>query len=336
MYQLPASIRIKHFTYTYPTNYSLTGYLKDFIFPRKTLQKAQALIAAIRDEKPRIIHLHTHFRELPIGVEAARQSGAKLVYTQHLSVFSQGGIKFRIMAMALRRYYRKCHSIAVSEEIYQEINTMGFRGRKTLYTKLENKLNLNLYPLHHQPHEGIRVVYVARLSSVKGHLDLVRAWAKLSAYPFEVKLFLIGPDYLNNQVQDLCKTLGIENSVVFTGAVTNIPELLAQADIGVFPSYNEGLPIALLEKMAFGIPTIVSNIEALTSIVQHHVNGLIFEKANTDDLAQTLDQLIRDPELRGKLGQAARQTIEQRFGTYNVAAANEMFYQKVLNLSSPA
>ena len=144
---------------------------------------------------------------------------------------------------------------------------------------------------------------------------------------------MVGPDELNGEMQRLAAKLVPDKSIVFTGPKNNITEILSTCDFAVFPSHKEGLPIALLEKMAMGLPVIVSSIPELTSVVKDNINGLVFECGNADDLAKKISLLLADSELREFLGHNARKTIAEKYGSENIALPNELLYEKIIRKS---
>jgi glycosyltransferase involved in cell wall biosynthesis len=159
---------------------------------------------------------------------------------------------------------------------------------------------------------------------------LIHAWSKLPS-GIKKKLLLVGPDELNHEIHDLARKMVPDDSVVFLGEQLNIRELLAECDFAVLPSFKEGLPISLLEKMAMELPVVVSDIPELTSVIEDGVTGLIFKCGDADDLAAKLLVMIQDAALREKLGGNARSAVEERFGSRNIALPNEKVYENVMN-----
>jgi glycosyltransferase involved in cell wall biosynthesis len=118
------------------------------------------------------------------------------------------------------------------------------------------------------------------------------------------------------------KALGISESCVFRGhtAAPQVRETLAGAHIYVLPSYAEGLSVALLEGMAHGCAAIATPVGEHRLVLAHESNALVVEPGDVEALSAALALLIDDPDLRDKLGAAARATIAARF-TAGVALA---------------
>ena len=88
--------------------------------------------------------------------------------------------------------------------------------------------------------------------------------------------------------------------------MTDVKKYLNQSTIGIFPSQKEGLPLSLLEMMAYNLPIIVSNIEELTSIIGHKQEGLVFELDNIDDLKSKIEFAMKNKDKMIQYGKNAR------------------------------
>jgi len=94
---------------------------------------------------------------------------------------------------------------------------------------------------------------------------------------------------------------------------TQTAELLAGASVFVLPSYAEGLPMALLEAMSWGLPVIASPVGGIPQVVRQDDNGLLIDPGDVDALSGALRRLLAEPALRQRLGKAARATVEKSF-----------------------
>lgn len=101
--------------------------------------------------------------------------------------------------------------------------------------------------------------HVGRFSQEKNHSKILNVFANIHAKNFDTVLLLCGDGPTRKQTEDLAAALGITNSVLFLGVVDNIPSILSASDVLIFPSIHEGLPYALLEAQANGLPCVVSD-----------------------------------------------------------------------------
>jgi colanic acid/amylovoran biosynthesis glycosyltransferase len=165
---------------------------------------------------------------------------------------------------------------------------------------------------------SLQFVCTGRMVAAKGHRILLEALALLAAEDAPFTCTLIGDGPERRALESLCEQRGIADRVRFLGAMAHQPTLseVAQADVFVLASFAEGLPVALMEAMALGVPCISTTIAAIPELIFHSENGLLVPPANPDALLHALKQLANDAELRGQFGQKARATVEDR---YNLA-----------------
>jgi len=154
-----------------------------------------------------------------------------------------------------------------------------------------------------------------RMVAAKGHRILLEAIAELAARQIEVTCTLIGDGPERKALELLCARLGITHQLRFLGAMAHQTTLaeVAKADVFVLASFAEGLPVALMEAMALGVPCVSTTIAAIPELIQSGANGLLVPPANSQALATALSQLATQPELRLQLGQKARQTAAESY-----------------------
>ncbi|MCW5200279.1 glycosyltransferase family 4 protein [Desulfobulbus sp. F4] len=122
---------------------------------------------------------------------------------------------------------------------------------------------------------------------------------------------------------------GCSGSVYFAGAVQDVGEHLRKARLFVLPSRVEGLSNALLEAMSWGLPTVVSDIQANKAVVRHQENGWVVPVNDSKALADAMRLLLADEPLSLRLGQSARQTITEQYTISRVARLIAALYRKL-------
>ena len=164
----------------------------------------------------------------------------------------------------------------------------------------------------------VRFVCTGRMVAAKGHRILIEALSALSAAKVDFDCVLIGDGPERGALESLCKERGIAEQVRFLGAMAHQAALaeVAQADVFVLASFAEGLPVALMEAMAFGVPCVSTTIAAIPELIQDGQNGLLVSPANSSCLSDALRLLAEDAGLRRELGRKARSTAEEH---YNLA-----------------
>lgn len=158
------------------------------------------------------------------------------------------------------------------------------------------------------------LLFLGNLGKGKGTYDLVRAFARVAPLFPRLKLICAGVGSLD-EVRQLATQLDVSNRVVCPGWLN--PERknaeLASGTLFILPSYAEGMPMALLEAMSWGLPVIATPVGGIPQVIEHDVNGLLVPAGDIDGLAANITRLMKDPALRERLGAAARTTIETGF-----------------------
>lgn len=169
--------------------------------------------------------------------------------------------------------------------------------------------------------EACRFVMVGSLIERKRVDRIITAFGTLSS---DTRLTIIGDGPEQARLQALVERSGLRERVEFTGAVPPqaIAERLAQADVFVLASRSEGRPNAVLEAMAAGLPVIASNIPGVDELVEHGTTGFLFNPDSVDNLTRHMQSLADAPDLRRRLGGAARDAIRRRGLLWRATAEN--------------
>jgi glycosyltransferase involved in cell wall biosynthesis/folate-dependent phosphoribosylglycinamide formyltransferase PurN len=173
------------------------------------------------------------------------------------------------------------------------------------------------------PDSGRIAIYTGRLVSYKGLPELLETWRPIASGHANARLLLVGTGGLDlhnceEELRRYVREHALDESVVFTGAVDDVSELLQASDFFVFPTRNESFGGALVEAMACGLPGIATPVGAIPSIVEHEHDGIIVPPGDAEPLARALERCITDAEWVEHLGRAARHTVEERFSAERV------------------
>jgi glycosyltransferase involved in cell wall biosynthesis len=152
--------------------------------------------------------------------------------------------------------------------------------------------------------DSARLIFVGFLVRAKGVHDLAEAVAEISAKGLTVQLDYCGIGETEPLLREQVESLGIRDVVSFRGWLdeTQLADALARADIFVLPSYSEGLPNALLEAMAAGLPVVCTSVGAIPDVCAHTGGAYLFEPGDIPALVRGLRLLIEDPYLRSEMG----------------------------------
>jgi colanic acid/amylovoran biosynthesis glycosyltransferase len=173
-----------------------------------------------------------------------------------------------------------------------------------------------------------RVLMVARLSPEKGHLVLLEAVKLLSDRGRRIDLDLVGPGEYGTELRSLAESLGIADRVHFLGACSpsEINQQLRTSDVFCLPSFAEGLPVALMEAMAVGVPVVTTYISGIPELVIDGWTGMVVPAGRADMLASCIERLCDDDELYASIVAAGRTRVEEQHElTRNVPALAALF-----------
>ena len=170
----------------------------------------------------------------------------------------------------------------------------------------------------------------ARFAPVKDHATLLDAFAIVVRDVPEAKLVLVGDGPLREELEAKVERLGIEESVRFLGVRRDVPELLSTWDVFTLTSWSEGTSVTLLEAMASGLPTVVTRVGGNPEIAVEGETGLMAGRGDSEGLAAAFVRLLRDPELRGELGEAGRERVRRKFTRELMHSAYRALYQELL------
>lgn len=180
------------------------------------------------------------------------------------------------------------------------------------------------------PEEKI-VLYVGRLVYEKGVQILINAVPKILAKT-NAKFVIVGSGYMQEQLLNIVKSMGLEHKVLFTGFVEeeNLLKLQKVADVSVVPSLFEPFGIVALEAMAAKSPVVVSDTGGLSEIVDHDVTGVKVYPNNTESLAWGISKILQDDNFSKHLKENAYKKILEKYDWDKIAQQTRRMYEAVL------
>jgi glycosyltransferase involved in cell wall biosynthesis len=173
------------------------------------------------------------------------------------------------------------------------------------------------------------LVCVGRLDRYKGHDHLVEAFAALIRERPRARLLLVGDGRFREALTVQVRSAGLSDRVRFTGALGDVRPALAAADVFVQASDEEGLPGAVLEAMAMGLPVVATDVGGTREAVDDGVTGLLVPPRDASALATAVRRLLDDPELGARFGSFARKRAAEAFSSERELALTEDVYRRV-------
>ena len=183
------------------------------------------------------------------------------------------------------------------------------------------------------PPGAVVVVYTGRLAAVKALPSLVDAFGQVARQIPEAMLVLVGDGPLRASLAEQAGRLGLTGeNLRFTGHVepAKVPEWLRLADVFTLVSYSEGLACALLEAMATGLPSVVSDIAANRQLIDSGQHGFRAPAGDAEAIAAAIIKLLENAPLRAAMGQAARQRVLESYTIERVADRYEELIHQAL------
>jgi glycosyltransferase involved in cell wall biosynthesis len=268
-----------------------------------------------------LVHTHGYFADI-MGVPASKILGIPHLSTCHGFIDNDANVKmYNLLDRFALRFSDRI--IAVSDAIRNELMKKGIRSSRIVM--IQNAVN-GEWPqkqLLHDRQEKRALLglgdavfvagYAGRLSEEKGLRYLIQASARLRRSGIPLMLVLFGEGPQRRELEDLARSEGTEQAVLFAGFVKDVENWLPALDVFVLPSLTEGTPMALLEAMAAGIPVIASSVGGVPSMIEPGRTGILVRPGMPEDIAEALRRLHADPAQRTELSTTARQVIVAQY-----------------------
>lgn len=289
-----------------------------------------ALALALIVRHAAIVHINTslnaraYWRDLAYLL-VARLCGARVVYQVHGGELPQ---RFFARSRAFTAFLRFTLSIPDVVVVLARCELEAYREfvPHQHVVVLPNGIDCRPYDnvpvVRSLPDLPLRLLYIGRVAREKGLYETLQAVRLAQELGVEVRLIVAGRGEEQPRLRRYTQALGIANRVCFSGPVFGADKvkLLGGCDVFVLPSYGEGLPYALLEAMAAGIPVIATPVGAIPDVVSDGTHGLLVPPRDGKALARALAELSGDRERLSWMSRACRRRVRAAFSIDRVAA----------------
>lgn len=265
---------------------------------------------------PRIVHVQSK-DDFIAATFAARLLGKRVVWTDHadlkhiwknVQIWYKNPIGKLVYVSALL-----AHAITVVSKSEYQLVTSNLASKSRIIPRLcvvyngvvdESRLPSEL------GHKGIVYTVASRLVTDKGIGEIIEAFSRLNKEYSDVELTILGdgPECKRFKTQ-----ANSNKHIHFLGHQSDPLAYFANSDVFVHPTYHEGFSVALVEASMMSLPIIATGVGGNLEIIKNHKTGMLVEPKNTDELYLALKLLHDQPDLRKKLGAAARQQYEKNF-----------------------
>jgi len=294
-----------------------------------------ALKRTIKQFKPDILHAHYASSYGFLGALSGFHPFILSVWGSDVFDFPKiGPIYKRILKFNLDKADVICSTSHIMEE---EIKKYTHKNISVIPFGIDLNVFKPFYAHHVFKEDTIVIGTIKALEKKYGIEYLIDAFAlllkRLKGYP--LKLLIVGKGSLNDELKERMKNLGIAGDTVFTGFIqpVEIPFYQNMLTISVFPSIDdsESFGVAAVEAMACEKPVVVTDVGGLPEVVENGVTGLVVPHANAEKLADAIEKLVTDEELRNKLGKQGRIRVEKLYNWEDNLASMITIYDEVLN-----
>lgn len=272
----------------------------------------------------KIVHVHgasdASFWRKRIFINLAKMFGKKVVFHCHGSEFQRFTSQHQ---NAVRKTLNKCDCIIALSESWKEW------FEKTIHHKNIVVIKNVIAPPHVKKikHDGFVMLFLGRLGKRKGIYDLMDVLVNHRT-EFEGKIkFLFGGDGDVEQVKEIIKKNGLENIAEYQGWVNGEKKehLLNMADTYILPSYNEGLPISVLEAMSYSLPIISTTVGGIPEVLTNGENGFIMEPGDKNAIYQAIHALMKNGKLREQMGKKSFEKVQVHLPDYVAKQLRDLY-----------
>ncbi len=307
--------------------------------PIHDMQTIRQIIKVIRQIKPDLIHA--------VAIKPCLYGGIAASITGVPILGAMGGMGFTFMAQSLKAHFLRLAIRRIFHKIYNHKNRKILVQNSDDYQEFVANIGLTREQVAILPGAGvdlsrfhwresepscppIRVVMMARLLKDKGVLDIIEAAKFLPKDKYQIKIYgtidkqnpssLSEEDVLAIKNQGFVQLMGHEK-----------PEIAYQdAHIAILPSYREGMPMALMEAAAMGIPLIANDVAGCRDICRDGINGILVAKHDIQALANAIITLGNNQELRREFGLAGRKLCQEIFSDQIINQGTISLYQQLI------
>lgn len=287
------------------------------------------LWALIRRRRPDIVHASSSKAGI-LGRLAAWLAGVPIrIFTVHGWAFAAyAGFPGRLYRVAERSMLPLTSATICVAEYERRVGIAAGACRADQTVVIPNAVQVSALP-RVVPHGGlVELISVGRLRAPKDFATLAQALARLERGSFRASLVGDGPD--RSMIEAELEQLGLGDSVRLLGDRSDVPRLLAAADIFICSSRSEGMPVSIIEAMAVGLPVVASAVGGVPEIIDDERTGLLVAPGGAAALADALARLIGDRALREQMGRAGRKDALQRYDLPPFRRAHLELYARLL------
>ena len=292
-----------------------------------------------------VIHVHDWLTALA-GISSKYFLNKPLVSTVHsMEIGRSQGLhnsdSFLIDGIEWWMTYEAKHVIACSNSVKRELEN-HFHLPSGKITVIPNGVEIGKFEIDVnrenvkrlygiEPHERV-VLFVGRLVPQKGVDSLIKAIPLIASRHRNVKFLISGDGWSRGYLEDLAKRTGFGNRIRFLGFIpdSELPKLIASADVLVVPSIYEPFGIVALEGMAAGTPVVAANVGGLAEIIEHEKTGVLVYPGNPESIAWGVNRVLSDPGFSRWITENAKNKVKEVYSWNAIAEKTVALYERII------
>lgn len=286
-----------------------------------------ALVKILKKEKSDIVHTHLFLGHI-FGILAAKLARVKcIVSTEHNLNYSE-----KFYHRLLRKITAKLTNVTIAVSEAVKYYTISYEGIKkdniiVINNGVETERFLNRKRRYNK--QDLVIGSIGRLSKQKGFDFLINAIKRINND--KITCCIAGEGEFMNNLQKQIELLNLQAKVKLIGRVNDVTGFLKKIDIFILPSRWEGFGIVILEAGLSGLPVIASRIDGIKEIIDDNDNGLLVNVGDEDQLAQKINDLIKNSKKREILGINLQNKIIKKFNIKAITKQYEKIYISIFN-----
>ena len=325
-----------------------SGYLVDELRGRRITQYPLRLpespslraladtVKVVRTSGARLIHTHGGTAGFYGRLAARRAGDVRSVHTYHgIHYLHQKSARKRHLHRAVDRFLlRWTDEVICVAKSDRDLALEEGLARPGHVSVIYNGIDLSRFePRGDEGRAEGRFIVgtVGRLHEQKGHAHLLEAAALIRQAHPQARFRIIGDGPLRGQLEVEARRHRVDDIVEFLGARTDVPVQLREFDLFVLPSLWEGLPYALLEAMAAGVPVVSTDVDGVREVISDGTEGALVPSGNSRALAAAVIELVADDARRARLGARGAETVRQRFSLEAMIEQTVGVYSRALH-----
>lgn len=298
---------------------------------------------AVACRAPAILHVNASlnsrsFWRDAVYVIVGKMLGRKIVYQIHGGSVEQFCNSRPLMRAFCRQLFRLTDYVVVISAVQFDRFARLFESNRV--TLIPNAIDLTEFARERKPDlqatrpHGLHLLFLARLVRDKGIFELIEAMSALreDAVLSGLTLTIAGSGPAYQEVVQRTAALGLNGRVRIVGSVQGEAKakLLREADIFILPSYHEGLPYALLESLACGIPVIATRVGGIPDVVQQGIHGVLIEPRNVEEIVRAIRLLACDTSLLERMSDHCVVQAREQYGLDRLSRQFDALYRTLI------